>query len=130
MLAGIVSWQLLNRLVKGLYFHPRPTQDLPVKEVLFERPENSFPSDHAAFLAGIAFFYLLRGQKKTGLWLLVFAATVGVARVMVAVHYPSDILAGFLDGFIGAYLVSLFHDWLSESIWARLIDIARKLRLA
>jgi undecaprenyl-diphosphatase len=130
LLAGILAWQGLNRIVKLLYFHQRPTQNLPVHELLFSRPENSFPSDHAAFLAAIAFFFLLRGQKKNGFWFLGLAILVSLARVMVAVHYPSDILAGFLDGFIVAYLVNLAHDWLTDTVWDYLLTLARKLHLA
>lgn len=130
LFSGVLAWQGINRIAKLLYFHQRPSQDLPVKELLFERPENSFPSDHTAFLAGIAFFFLLRKQKKSGWWLLSLAIVVGVARVIVAVHYPSDIVVGLLDGFIAAYITNTLHDWLTDTFWTPLLTLARKLHLA
>lgn len=130
LFSGVLAWQGLNRIAKLFYFHQRPSHDLSVKELLFERPENSFPSDHTAFLAGIAFFFLLKKQKKSGLWLLGLAILVGLARITVAVHYPSDILAGFLNGFIAAYLTTVMHGWLTDTIWTHVLTLARKLRLA
>lgn len=130
MLAGILSWQVINRLLKLVYFHERPIHKLPVRELLFERPENSFPSDHTAFLAGISFFFLLKKQMQNARWLLWLAVIVSLCRIAIAVHYPSDILVGFLDGFLGAWIVSQIHDWLCKGLWNWLITLAHKLRLA
>lgn len=129
LLAGIVAWQILNRVIKVFYFHPRPIHTLELQEFLFERPENSFPSDHVAFLAGIAFFFLLRKQKE-GWWLLGLALLVGICRIAVAVHYPTDIFVGLITGLIAAWFVRLFHPWLCDRIWEPLISLARKLHLA
>ncbi len=130
--SGLVAWWGLGPIWKQLYFHPRPTSTLPIKELLFERPENSFPSDHAAFLAGVALFFLLHqnGSRRAGWWLLALALAVSVARVAVAVHYPSDIFVGFVDGFLVALLVSRTHNKLAERLWRPLIGLARRFHLA
>ncbi|HEY1074611.1 MAG TPA: phosphatase PAP2 family protein [Patescibacteria group bacterium] len=130
MFAGLVAWEVINRIAKLFFERQRPIHELPLKEILFERPENSFPSDHAAFMSAIAFFFLLRGQKKAASWLFVLALAAGIARVAVAVHYPSDILVGFLDGFLAAWVVSYFHEVLSKLIWTPLLRLAQKLHLA
>ena len=64
----------------------------------------SFPSNHAAnssFLAnGFGFFY---PQFK---WiLLVFAGIVGYSRIYIGVHYPLDVCAGFILGWLAAKLL-------------------------
>lgn len=130
MLAGVLAWQVLNRFVKLLYERPRPVHELSLKEFLFERPENSFPSDHAAFLSAIAFFFFLRGQKVSGRWLMAVALLASSARVAVAVHYPSDIVMGFIDGFLVAWVVNLLHGRLSETVWEWCLKLAQRLRLA
>ena len=65
--------------------------------VLGENPLESFPSSHATIFAalGVAIFWQ---NKKVGIWFLLGALLVGLARVAAGVHYPIDILAGFLLG--------------------------------
>ncbi len=128
--AGLLGWQVINRGLKLLYFHPRPTQDLPLREIIFERPENSFPSDHTAFLVGIAVFFFLRGDKRIGWILLILAIAVSKARIAVAVHYPSDILVGIVVGIVAAWIVHRLHPWLAKTVWPWIFNLATKLRLA
>lgn len=130
LFAGILAWQGINRLLKLFYFQSRPTANLPVTEFLFERPENSFPSDHGAFLFGIAFFFLLTRYPKIGRWLLALALLVSFSRVAVGVHYASDIFASAISGLLAAWLAKHLHEFLSTTVWAFLLNIARKLRLA
>lgn len=128
--AGIVAWQGINRVARLFFERQRPIHDLPLKEILFERPENSFPSDHAAFMSAIAFYFLLRKQKSAAVWLFALAILAGIARVAVAVHYPSDIVVGFLDGFLGAWIVNHFHERLIRGLWTPLLRLAQALHLA
>lgn len=129
ILAGIVAWIGINNLVQLFYFQNRPIHELAIQEWLFERPENSFPSDHVTFLAAISFFFLLRKNYHSGLLLLLLAFIVGIARVGVAVHYPSDIIYGFITGAVAALGVMLIHPWLCRSVWPRLIAVAKWLKL-
>jgi undecaprenyl-diphosphatase len=130
MLAGIFAWEVLNRISKMFYYHARPVHDLPIKELLFHRPENSFPSDHTAFLAAIAFFFLFQKRYREAVLLLCLAILVSLSRIAVAVHYPSDIIAGFVTGLIAAIIISWLHPRLSKSVWPWVIELAHKLRLA
>ena len=64
----------------------------------------SFPSGHAttAFaLAAVIGFVSERWFYPT----LALAAVIGVSRVALGVHYPSDVVGGALLGLLGAYLV-------------------------
>jgi undecaprenyl-diphosphatase len=128
--AGVLGWQVINRILKTVYFHPRPTQDLPIREIIFERPENSFPSDHTSFLVGIAMFFFFRGDKRTGWILLILAIAVSKARIAVAVHYPSDILVGIVVGIVAAWIIHRLHPWLAKTVWPWVLSIASKIRLA
>lgn len=66
--------------------------------LVHKQKDFSFPSGHTciAFAAAVVFFRMLK--KPWGTLLLVLAALIGLSRLYVGVHYPTDVLAG---GFIG-----------------------------
>lgn len=57
----------------------------------------SFPSGHAIFFFALA-MAAYRYDHKLGRWLFAGAAVMGVARVIVGTHWPSDILGGAILG--------------------------------
>ena len=90
----------LPELLKLVIGRPRPT----LWPWLLPAFEPSFPSGHS--VAGAAFYPLLgwlvlrrQGLGGAGYALgLVVAAFVGVGRMYVGVHWPSDVLAGWALG--------------------------------
>jgi membrane-associated phospholipid phosphatase len=69
-----------------------------------EKPEQSFPSGHAAGAAAVA-RALTRVYPQTGAAVLGVAALVGASRVMKGAHYPGDVLAGALVGLVAEAVV-------------------------
>jgi undecaprenyl-diphosphatase len=59
---------------------------------------HSFPSGHATRATMLAVLGLGLGPAWLGLALLVWAPLVGLARVILGVHYPSDVVAGMILG--------------------------------
>ena len=96
------------RLIKPYFGRLRPCDILPGVHVLAQAGRFSFPSNHAANMMALSviavYFY-----RKYG-W-LVFAAAllVGYSRIYVGVHYPLDVLAGFILGGLSALLVIGFY---------------------
>lgn len=95
----------LNVSAKMLFQRARP--DLWVS--LAPEPDYSFPSGHAmlssAFTAMIValVWRAAKTRPNAGAWRLasaligvIFVVTVGLSRLYLGVHYPSDILAGWL----------------------------------
>jgi membrane-associated phospholipid phosphatase len=73
----------------------------------------SFPSSHAANHFGLAAFWFWSLWKITGKkwqWLWVWASVIGYAQVYVGKHYPFDIVAGALLGWIiGICMAKIFE---------------------
>ncbi len=89
--ASIAGAYLLNTAAKAVVRRPRPDlEDLPA---LMSTPTQlSFPSAHAAtsFAAARAF----SGGLLPAAPLYVVASAMAASRVVLGVHYPSDIVAG------------------------------------
>lgn len=107
----VIGSPILNKVLKEIFRRARP--DL---HRLIEIGGYSFPSGHAmnAFTVyGILTFLLWKhifiGSGRTLLLLgsSFFIIMIGVSRIYLGVHYPSDI--------IGGYFASGF--WLATSIW-------------
>jgi len=65
----------------------------------------SFPSEHATIfsaLGGIMYFI----NVQVGILFIVFAGLIGVSRARIKIHFWSDILAGWILGFIIGFLFS------------------------
>lgn len=97
MLLGLLC---ANILLKNLVARPRPWLDVPGLLPLVDTPDpNSFPSGHtcAAFACATAWWRALprRWMRLTG---LILAVCMGLSRLYVGVHYPSDVLGGAVVG--------------------------------
>jgi len=106
MLLGLAIGALFTNLwLKVVIARPRPyTNAGTVFEQLWMvmgqhvESDKSFPSGHttAAFAAMVPLFIL--GNKKISWTALVFGVLMGISRIYLAVHYPSDVLGGIVVG--------------------------------
>lgn len=127
VVAGVLALGI-NAVLNAAVPRPRPFLTLPA-HVLVARPEDpSFPSDHAAFAMAIAVMLFLHRQWWGVLGLL-GAAVIGAARVMVGVHYPSDVWGAILVGSVAAMIVFLARQLL-RPLLSFTLSVARLLRLA
>lgn len=100
-------------LLKSLAARPRPCDDYPAVALLLPHPGGySFPSSHASssFAAAVSLFLRFR---KPGIAALLLAALIAFSRVLLFVHYPTDVLAGAALGTLLALLVFLAADRIS-----------------
>lgn len=110
--AGIAL--MANQVVSHLWERPRPFTAHPsLTHVLGARTTDpSFPSDHAAAAFAIA-FAVLAFSRFGGALFLVAATLIGISRIALGMHYPSDVLAGLLVGLGAAALVTtLGRPWM------------------
>lgn len=112
LLTTILTDPLCHQILKPLFARARPCQVMDAIAAL----ENcgtgfSMPSNHAAngMSLAVAALMLWRPKFQWGAAVLIFGMCVGLSRVFVGVHYPTDILAGWtvgaMTGFVAAFIV-------------------------
>lgn len=111
-----IGVQLLNWLIKILIQRPRPGKDLV--EVYRELSTFSFPSGHVMFYTAFYGFLLyLSYSSLKNYWLrlilgLVFGGLillVGVSRIYLGVHWPSDVLGAYIIGALSLFAAIQFY---------------------
>ncbi|HEY6634146.1 MAG TPA: phosphatase PAP2 family protein [Acidimicrobiia bacterium] len=97
MIAIAVTSAVANLAVKPLVKRRRPRSSVPEGRRLEHPGSTSFPSGHSASAA--AFAGAVGAQlKPVRLPLNTLAALVGFSRVYTGVHYPGDVVVGWLLG--------------------------------
>lgn len=112
---ALLGGRLLSAELKAIFDRPRPeplSWDLAIFGSPIDFPASpSFPSGHAVtsvILFGTLAYLVVRLEPTVALrrLTLVVAALlillIGLSRVYLGVHYPSDVLAGYLAGFVWA----------------------------
>ena len=67
-----------------------------------ERINSSFPSGHTTSAMAAMTALFLTTNKKYSWSAFIFAALMGLSRMYLMVHYPTDVLGGLIAGAIGA----------------------------
>lgn len=117
LITAVVGAYLLSYFLKGLFDRPRP-QFIPDGDYVYAA---SFPSGHALLAAttyltlGIIVAQLMpRSRLKAFALLLAFFVMilVGFSRMYLGVHWPTDVLAGWIIGSVWAIMCWLVVRWL------------------
>jgi undecaprenyl-diphosphatase len=109
VLITAASGEVANVAMKNVFLRPRPTVVPHLRDVA----STSFPSGHAMESAIIyltlgAMLMRLAERRVTKLYCIGMAIfvtfLVGVSRVYLGVHYPTDVIGGWIFGFLCASL--------------------------
>lgn len=94
----------LVQLIKRSVSRPRP-QMPPGLETLVRTPDRfSFPSGHSAASLSVAMPIALAVGGLWGWAIMGLAFIIGFSRAYLGVHYPGDVLAGWLLALIGIWV--------------------------
>ncbi len=99
-----IAWLVASAL-KEIIGRLRPFISLDgVHSLLLWGGHDSFPSTHATFFAALATAIFV-ADRRAGYIYIFFALVIGISRFIVGVHFPSDVFAGGILGFIIAYSI-------------------------
>ena len=121
-----------NVFIKVAVARPRPYADeagffYPLWQMMGMHMESdmSFPSGHttAAFASMVPVFIM--GNKKSSWLALLFAFMMGISRIYLVVHYPSDVLGGLIIGTIAGILAVLIAKKIPEK-WYEMHFVKKK----
>src|SRR5262249_10230344 len=117
LVLAVGAGALFFELVKLIVQRPRP----PLEEARIVQGGFAFPSGHSTLSAtfyGTVAYLLIRRLQHDRWKVLVGAAAalvvlaIGISRIYLGVHYPSDVLAGWAAGALWVVLVILV-----EQVW-------------
>lgn len=103
MLVSVLGGLALNDLLKTIFDRPRPDLALPSVDVV----TSSFPSGHAAlssaaYLTMAGLFAHLAPTAAARAYVMgaaiLFVFLIGMTRIYLGAHYPTDVLAGWCIG--------------------------------
>ncbi|SRR5258708_6487979 len=101
--AVLIAWGL-GKTLKILFHTLRPFATIPGVHSLFPETGYAFPSDHTIFFAALATAIFML-NKKDGYFFIFFALIIGLARIAAGVHYPIDVLGGFIIASFVSWLI-------------------------
>lgn len=100
----LFAYVLVDLIIKPAVDRPRPF-DVGDFHLLVAPPETpSFPSGHTAssFAAATA---ILLYRRSAGVLAMAYATLVGLSRIYLCVHWPTDVVAGAVIGVAASLLV-------------------------
>ena len=102
--SGFVILSFLRKKINA----PRPYEEWDIKPLLDrDSPGQSMPSRHV-FSATIISMACLHASLSVGVILLVLSAFLGLVRVLGGVHYPKDVVVGYICALVWGVIFFLF----------------------
>lgn len=119
MMAMALMFSLIvnNLILKNMIARVRPYELIEGLKLLIEpQHDYSFPSGHTAASFAAAVVMLKTMDKRIGIPAMILAVLISFSRLYLGVHYPTDVLGGFISGALLALLaVYLFQKYITNT---------------
>jgi len=116
----VLGGEVLDQVLKLAFHRTRPAAFFGMPEPL----GYSFPSGHAlaacAFYGVVAAFAATRTESRVWRWVYRIAAAtliaiIGISRIYLGVHYPSDVLGGYAAALGWVFTVATVRRWMRRA---------------
>lgn len=115
---GFSGVNLINSWLKTLFLRDRPILFLPLQDY----ESFAFPSGHSAQVTAFALSAFLivrriqpRRQGLAAILLIILVLCVTISRLYLQVHYPSDVLGGFLFAVMWVFSVDVLIQLITKT---------------
>ncbi|MCD6500897.1 phosphatase PAP2 family protein [bacterium] len=102
--AGLLARFGIVEVIRFFWHRTRPFLETGINLLVAKINQPAFPSGHAAFFFALSFIVFLY-NKKAGLLFFIGSFLICLGRVIVGLHWPTDILGGAVVGLFSAWLV-------------------------
>ncbi|XP_076826043.1 polyisoprenoid diphosphate/phosphate phosphohydrolase PLPP6-like [Clavelina lepadiformis] len=123
LLFALIIDLIVIGVLKASFRRPRPVYNKGDMFVTVSVDKFSFPSGHATRVAMVSVFFLekLMISFTVRLLLVTWAFCVGISRVILGRHHVSDVVVGFVVGYL-QYRWILIPLWLNEGVVSYLLN--------
>jgi len=94
----VIVVTVATEALKLIIDRPRPFVELENVKTIVSSSGPSFPSAHASRAFAVACLIAIAERRRYGLAAFVVASFIAISRVYLGVHWPTDVLAGAIDG--------------------------------
>lgn len=121
VLATLLVMLVVNNIIlKNLIARERPCATYPELVELVKVPTSySFPSGHTVSAIAVS-FTILSQHKKFGIVTIILALLMGLSRLYVGVHFPTDVYGGIIVGFAISLIVCTLEKKITPIILKKL----------